>query len=136
MMNSPVQEQTKQASEMSTKIQAAWTGIHMEYGLYQTETVRSWVLLDNQSSAIVCSNKDMVSNIRIPENGESWELHTYGGIMITTLKCNVPDFGEAWFNPEANTNIFSYAEMAKKYRIASDSKHDYAFTVRLPNKKV
>jgi hypothetical protein len=35
--------------------------------------------------------------------------------MITKLKCDIPNFGEAWFNLEATTDIFSYPEMAKKY---------------------
>jgi hypothetical protein len=98
--------------------------------------MRNWVLLDNQLSVTVFCNKDMVNNIRIPEIGESLELRTNGGTIITKLKCDTPDFGEAWFNPEAITNIFSYTEMAKKYQISSDSRHDDAFTVHLPNKKI
>jgi hypothetical protein len=58
MMNNPVQEQTKQTPEMSTKMQGTWAGTHIEYGLYQTETMRNWVLLDNQLSATVLCNKD------------------------------------------------------------------------------
>jgi hypothetical protein len=96
-------------------MQNVCAGKHIEYGICQTETMRNWVLLDNQSSATVFCNKDMVSNIHIPKNGESLELHTNGAIMITKLKCDIPNFGEAWFNLEATTDIFSYPEMAKKY---------------------
>jgi predicted DNA-binding protein YlxM (UPF0122 family) len=39
-------------------------------------------------------------------------------------------------NLEAITNTDSYAEMAKKYQISSDSKHDNVFIVHLPNKNV
>jgi hypothetical protein len=41
LMNNPDQEQIKQTSEMSTKMQSAWAGTHIEYGLYQIETMRN-----------------------------------------------------------------------------------------------
>jgi hypothetical protein len=56
--------------------------------------------------------------------------------LTTNLKCDIPHWGEAWFASNGITNIFSYAEMAKKYKITSDSSIDNAFTVHLPDKKV
>jgi hypothetical protein len=35
-----------------------------------------------------------------------------------------------------DTNIFSYADMAKKYKITRDSSIDKVFTAHLPDKKV
>ena len=63
-------------------------------------------------------------------------LHTNGGVLTTNLKCDIPHWGEAWFAPNGITNIFSYSEMAKKYKITSDSSIDKAFTVHLPDRKV
>jgi hypothetical protein len=76
----------------------------------------------------------LVSNIR--ESDETLELHTNGGILTTNLKCDVPQWGEAWYNPKVITNIFSYSNMKQKYTITSDSAIDNAFTVHLPGKKV
>jgi hypothetical protein len=44
-----------------------------------------------------------------------------------TQKATVPGWGEAWFNPSAITNIFSYAKMAKRHRTT---------IVYLPDKQV
>jgi hypothetical protein len=74
----------------------------------------------------VFSNKDLVSNIRPTE--DTLNLHTNGGILTTNLKCDIPHWGEAWFASNGITNIFSYAEMAKTYKITSDSSIDKAFT--------
>jgi hypothetical protein len=42
-------------------------------------------------------------------------------------------WGEAWY---AITNIFSFANLADKYRITTDSAVEKAFTVHLSGKKV
>ena len=46
---------------------------------------------------------------------KSLELVTNAGILRMTQKATIPGWGRAWFNEEAKTNIFSYAEMAKKH---------------------
>jgi hypothetical protein len=38
--------------------------------------------------------------------------------------------------PDGLTNIFSYAEMAERYKITTDSEGENAFIVHLPDKKV
>ena len=68
---------------------------------------------------------------------EDWlDLQTNAGIMSTNMKCNIPEWGEAWYNPNVITNIFTYAEIAKKHRITTDSVNDNAFIVHLPYKTV
>jgi hypothetical protein len=44
--------------------------------------------------------------------------------------------GDAWFAPNGITNIFSCAEMTKRYRIISDLLVEKAFIVHLPKRKV
>ncbi len=64
------------------------------------------------------------------------ELHTNGGVLVTKQKATIPDLGDAWYNANGMTNIFSYAEMAQRYHIASDSAEEDSFTVHLPHKQV
>ena len=62
-------------------------------------------------------------------------LMTNGGILVTTHKANLPQWGEVWFNELAITNIISYAKMADCYRITYDSGKEDAFIVHLSNDK-
>jgi hypothetical protein len=64
------------------------------------------------------------------------DLVTNAGVLRTTKKATIPGWGKAWFNPHVITNIFSYAEMAKQYRITYDSNMEDAFIVHIPDKKV
>jgi hypothetical protein len=55
----------------------------------------------------------MVTDIQ--EVNEQLNLVTNAGVLKTTTKAIIPEWGLAWFNPEAITNIFSYSEMAKRH---------------------
>jgi hypothetical protein len=126
---------TEQSSSTdSARVSNGWAGTHINYGFAQADVMQKWILLDNQSSVTVFSNKDLVKNIRATT--DTLNLYTNGGILSTNLKCDIPQWGEAWFAPDGITNIFSYAEMAKRYRITSDSAADKAFIVHLPDKEV
>ena len=43
------------------------------------------------------------------------DLVTKAGVQQTKLKATIPGWGNAWFNPHAIMNIFSYVEMTKDY---------------------
>ena len=116
--------------------QQGWAGAHIKLQFHQqAQDMREWILLDNQSSVTVFCNKDLVENIRESTTGSMY-LTTNGGTLVTRQKADLPQWGEVWFNDKAVTNIFSYAEMADRYRIKYDSEEDDAFFVYLPNKTV
>ena len=52
------------------------------------------------------------------------------------MRATVPGYGEVWYDPNAITNIFSLAEMEKKYCITYNSCKEKAFVVDLPDKKL
>jgi hypothetical protein len=67
----------------------------------------------------------------------SMHLVTNCGSMVTKMKADLPQWGDAWFYEKPITNIFSsYAEMADKYRINYDSDREDAFIVHFPDKPV
>jgi hypothetical protein len=82
---------------------------------YQAGGMKDVTLLDNQSTARIFCNKDLAENIYKVD--EPIILKTNGGDLITNMKASVKDFGEAWFNPDSVTNIFSMAEIESKYTI-------------------
>jgi len=96
--------------------------------------MRTWILLDSQSSTTIFCNPDMVSNIR--DTDETLSLTTNAGVLTTTKKADVPGWGEVWFNPEAVTNIFSLAHMVDRYPVTYDAAKEDAFIVHLPHQQV
>jgi hypothetical protein len=99
----------------STSSTTGWAGIHVHLQFYQAGGMRDAILLDNQSTASVFCNKELVENIHTVD--DPMILKTNGGDLITNMKANVKDFGEVWYNPNAVTNIYSMAEMEDKYHI-------------------
>jgi hypothetical protein len=76
----------------------------------------------------------LVENIR--STNETLKLSTNGGDILTNKRATVPGYGEVWYDPNAIANIFSLAEMEKKYCITYNSLKEKAFVVHLPNKKL
>ena len=71
------------------------------------EKLRTWLLLDNQSTENIFSNKDYLINI--------WNVNTTldlalsGGQLTTNYQGDFPGFGTVWYNPNGITNIVSQA---------------------------
>jgi hypothetical protein len=124
------------APSSSSSSTVGWAGAHIEVNFQQfnPNEMREWILLDNQSSVTVFCNPNLVQNIRKSNEGDMY-LSTNGGILVTTKKADLPEWGEVWFNEAAITNIFSYAEMADKYRITYDSSNEDAFVVHMSDTK-
>lgn len=109
-----------------------WAGV--QFPSYIADEMRDVIILDNQSTETIFCNEKLVDNIR--ETDEILVLRTSAGVLETTMKANIPGWGDAWYNPSAVTNIFSFAEMARKHKITFDSKEEDAFIVHLPTKDV
>jgi hypothetical protein len=135
-VTAPTSQVSTPARSESSGSQTGWAGAHIQLQFHQQAfQMRDWILLDNQSSVTVFCNKDMVNNVRESVDG-NMQLATNGGTLVTTQKADLPQWGVVWYNEKAITNIFSYAEMADKYRITYDSDKEDAFVVHMPDKTV
>lgn len=123
-------DDNKSISESSTSSANGWSGAHVQF--YQAEEMKNWILLDNGSTVNLFCNPELVENIKT--TSETLELSTNGGDLFTNQRATVPGFGEVWYNKNAITNIFSLAELEKKYRVTYDSKKEKAFIIYMPNK--
>ena len=70
-----------------------WAGVNL--GFYQTSTMQTCILLDNESSTTIFCNPEMVTNIH--QTNEELTLTTNTRVLQTNMKANVPGWGEVWF---------------------------------------
>jgi hypothetical protein len=120
----------KKATTPAPSFGSAWAGVHLQF--YQTGLdMKNVILLDNQSTTDIFCNPNLVEDIH--ETEETLTLATNGGTLVTNLKANVPSYGTVWYHPDALTNIFSFANMAKKHEISYDHAKG-SFTVHVHNK--
>eukprot|EP00978_Attheya_sp_CCMP212_P024668 scaffold77882_cov56-Attheya_sp.AAC.1 len=97
-----------------------WAGAHIDLSFFQADELRSWILLDNESSTTIFCNKKYVSNIM--ESMKVMDLRTNRGSLRSDKECDVPELGmKSWYNKNAVTNILSFAEVADKFRITYDN---------------
>jgi hypothetical protein len=124
---------TRSATDtQSSRASTTYSGANVQF--YQSIQMRYIILLNNQSTVSLFCNSDMVEGIRKVD--EELRLATNGGELCTNLKATVPGFQDVWYNSKAITNIFSFAEMEDKHKIAYDSSSEKAFIVHLPDKEV
>jgi len=87
----------------------------------RNDEIRTWILLDSESSTSLMCNPKYVRNIRKAK--KIMNLRTNGGNIISNQECDVPQLFKTWFNEEAVTNILSFAEVSDHYRITYDNKN-------------
>ena len=73
--------------------------------------MKNWLLLDNQSTADIFCNANVLENVR--GTSDVLYLDTNGGTLKTTTKGTLRNYGEVWYSPEAITNILSLKNIIK-----------------------
>ena len=112
----------------------AWYAQAKKSGGLKGLNLRDEFLLDSQTTHNLCCNKSYVDDIR--QAGRSLNMSGNGGGLRITHKADIrglyPEDGdpaETWFDERCITNLLSFKEIIKHYRITYDSEVDTSFTV-------
>ena len=69
----------------------------------------TWVLLDSQSMVSIFRNKELLRGIhKVPD---AMTLVTKGGILKSSMKGDIVNFGTVWYNENSIANILSLSEV-------------------------
>ena len=94
---------------------------------------KMWLLLDNQSTCGVISNKDMLRDV---VNCNPAVMHSQGGCDLLKKKGMLGDL-ECFYFEGGIANIVSLAKISDKYRVTFDSANGNCFIVHVsPKKKI
>ena len=91
------------------------------FSFYQTngEILRTWVLLDSQSTVDIFCNPDLLQNIQ--KTPEGMRIHCNAGSRLTNLIGDLPGYETVWYDPNAIANILSLWRVWYWYHISYDS---------------
>jgi hypothetical protein len=92
-----------------------------------TPILRSWILLDNQSTVDVFCNRGLLENIR--KVNKTMSINCNAGVTRTSWVGDLPGYGEVWYNKAGIANILSLSKVEDKYRITYDSAEEKKFIV-------
>jgi hypothetical protein len=96
---------------------------------------QNWILLDNQSTVNVFSNRSLLRNIR--ETDREMVIRCNAGVTRTRMIGELPGFaGEVWYNPDGIANILSLSNVKRHYRVTFDSNASGSFMVHKNNGEV
>ena len=93
------------------------------------------IILDNQSSASLFSNKELVQ--KIMQGNKTLRVYTNAGSMKTSMTPEVPAFGKVWFDERAIANILAWIQIRDHpdYTITYDYDKDEFVVQHTPTKK-
>ena len=86
-----------------------------------------WILLDNQSTVDVFTNRRPLKNIR--RSNKNMFIHCTAGVAKTNLIGVLPGYGTVWYHPNGIANILSLSKVKEKYRVTFDSDINSQFMV-------
>ena len=90
-----------------------------------------WILLDNQSTVDVFTNRHLLKNIR--RANTNMFIHCTAGVAKTNLIGDLPGYGTVWYHPNGIANILSLSKVKEKYRVTFDSDKNNQFIVHCPD---
>ena len=90
-----------------------------------------WILLDNQSTVDVFTNRRLLKNIRRAQ--KNMFIHCTAGVAKTNLVGDLPGYGTVWYHPDGIANILSLSKVKEKYRVTFDSDINNQFIVHRPD---
>ena len=91
-----------------------------------------WILLDNQSTVDVFTNRRLLKNIR--RSKKNMFIHCTTGVAKTNLVGDLPGYGTVWYHPDGIANILSLSKVKEKYRVTFDSDINNQFIVHRPDR--
>ena len=116
-----VGEEEEEEGEQGTEIE----GYVMQIGS-DGKLPSTWILLDNQSTVDVFSNKNLITDIR--ETSSTMNIHCNAGITSTNMVGELRGYGTVWYNPYGIANILSLARVQELgYRVTYDTSDGHAF---------
>jgi hypothetical protein len=88
----------------------------------------SWILLDNQLTVNVFSNKALLTNIRATDC--MMNIRCNAGVTRTNMIGHLPGYeGEVWYNPQWIANILVLSDVERYHQVTYNSKAEEAFFV-------
>jgi hypothetical protein len=77
----------------------------------------NWILLDNQSTVNVFSNRDLLRNIRKVQH--EMVIRCNAGVTKTRMMGDLPGYdGPVWYNPDGIANILSLSDVEKYHHVS------------------
>ena len=93
------------------------------FSFYQAngKILKTWILLDSQSTVDIFCNPHLLKNIR--RSSEGMRIHCNAESHLTNLIGDLPGYGTIWYDPKAIANILSLRQVQNHYHITYDSSH-------------
>jgi hypothetical protein len=87
----------------------------------------NWILLGNQSTVDVFSNKKLLKNVQRATT--TMNIKCNAGVTRTNMIGDLTGYVPVWYNEKGIANILSMSKVAEKYRITYDSTGDEGFVI-------